>query len=99
MSYETRLPPPARRDFRQFVFSHFEKEKARLEAARRLTVLLERIGSDPLEMGSTAPGPIPGLVSVREITVGDLKYPVRVAYEFSEDEEAIVITEISFQAM
>lgn len=99
MSYVPRLPPPAQRDFREFVLDHFDETEARLEAIDRLNVLIERIASEPTEMGTTAPGPIPGMVCVQQISVGELQYPVRVAYELSEDEKAVVITGIGFQPL
>lgn len=98
MSFELRLDEEVAADIEQYVLERFNPHLHRLEATEQILSFLHDIADDPLSEGTTTPGPFPGLVAVKQLEIDDVSYPVRIAYHFSQDEQAIEVVGFKAQA-
>lgn len=99
MSYELRLDEEVAAEIEQYILQRFNPESHQHEAADKILGLLHDIADNPLEAGTTTPGPYRGLKAVKKFQVDGVGYIVQIAYQFSEDEEAIEVIGFGHQPL
>ena len=89
MPYELRLPPTVQHSIREYV-KRFEGD-SQLRALDAIQEGLNRLAANP-RLGRIPGGAFGRPVYVFRFSVDGVNYTVRVAYSYSEDETAIIIS-------
>ena len=96
MGFELRLPPAVRRQIEEYI-DRFEVE-FQMEALATIRGHLEKLAENP-RLGRTPNRAFGFPVYVFSMRIGGVRYAVRVAYCYSQDEKAIIITGVEQQLM
>jgi len=91
------LPPEVRRQIEEYI-DRFDVE-FQMEALATIRDHLERLAENPSLLGRTPSQTFGFPVYVFSMRVGGVGYAVRVAYCYSQDEKAIIITGVGQQLL
>ena len=97
MPFELRLPPGVRTRIEEYL-DRFDEVAEQLEALEQIHGALEALAANP-RLGVTPRGAFGFPIYGFTIRVGGIGYRLRAAFHYSQDERAIVITDLEQQLL